>query len=72
MYKFSLLDKISFILVVIGSVDWGLVGLFNFDIISTLFGSAMIIARIIYILVGVAGIDMLLVIIRIKQQKLAK
>lgn len=72
MYKFSLLDKVSFILVIISAVDWGLVGLFNFDIISALFGSAMIIARIIYILVGVAGIDMFLLIIRLKQQKLAK
>lgn len=72
MYKFSLLDKVSLILVVIGALDWGLVGLFNFDIISALFGSAMVIARIIYILVGVAGIDMLLLIIRIKQQKLEK
>lgn len=72
MYKFSLLDKISFILIVIGAVDWGLVGLFNFDIISALFSGAMLIARIIYILVGASGIDMLLLIIRLKQQKLAK
>ncbi|GAA0735075.1 DUF378 domain-containing protein [Clostridium oceanicum] len=57
MYKLSLIDKLSFILVIIGALNWGLIGLFNFNLIGAIFGEpANFIGRIIYILVGVAGI----------------
>lgn len=69
MYKFSIIDKISLIFIIIGSINWGLVGLFNFDVVAFLFANAAIIGRIIYILIGVAGIDMLLLVFKAKQQK---
>ena len=55
--KLNLLDWIAMILVIIGSVNWGLIGLFDFDIVATLFGDmALSLSRIIYSLVGLAGL----------------
>lgn len=52
-----MLDKISLILVIIGAVNWGSIGLFQFDIVSWIFGGQdAIISRIIYTLVALAGI----------------
>ena len=44
------------VLTVIGALNWGLIGLFNFDLVATLFGSMTIISRTIYTLVGIAGL----------------
>ncbi|MFA9397171.1 MAG: DUF378 domain-containing protein [Clostridiaceae bacterium] len=65
MYKFSSLDKISFILIIIGAINWGLLGLFNFNLVGFIFGSGAI-ARIVYILIGVAGVVMLIFLVRSK------
>ncbi|MBC2582856.1 DUF378 domain-containing protein [Clostridium sp. DJ247] len=67
MYKLSLIDKISMILVIIGALNWGLIGLFNLNLIGLLFGEpANFIGRIIYILVGVAGVNILLFLFKMK------
>ena len=49
-------DKIVLILIVIGAINWGLIGLFNLNLVSTIFGNMSLISRIIYILVGVSGL----------------
>jgi uncharacterized membrane protein YuzA (DUF378 family) len=51
------LDRIALILVIIGALNWGLIGIFGFDLVATIFGgqSAML-SRIIYALVGLAGL----------------
>ncbi|WP_437590775.1 DUF378 domain-containing protein [Sorangium sp. So ce1000] len=46
-------------LVVIGAVNWGFVGLFEFDVIAGIFGRLSAISRIIYVLVGLAGLYLL-------------
>ena len=52
-----MLDKICLVLTIIGAINWGSVGLFQFDIVAALFGgSASILSRIIYTLVALAGI----------------
>ena len=51
-----MLDKISLVLVIIGAINWGLIGFFNLDVISLLFGSLSMITRIIYAIVGIAGV----------------
>ncbi len=50
-------DKISLVLVIIGAINWALVGIFQFDLVAYLFGgqSAML-SRIVYTLVGAAGL----------------
>ena len=52
-----MLDRISLILVVIGALNWGSIGLFQFDIVAWIFGGqGAILSRIIYTLVAFAGI----------------
>jgi uncharacterized membrane protein YuzA (DUF378 family) len=46
------LNLITLILLIVGGLNWGLVGLFNFDLVATLFGAGSIFARIVYLLVG--------------------
>ncbi len=52
----KIIDKIALILVIIGAIVWGLIGLFNFNLVEMLFGNMTIISRIIYTLVGVSGL----------------
>ena len=47
---------LALILVVVGAVNWGLVGLFQFDLVAALFGPASALSRLVYSLVGLAGI----------------
>jgi uncharacterized membrane protein YuzA (DUF378 family) len=55
--KVKLLSKIAFILVLIGAINWGLVGLFQFVLVAALFGGmSSLISRIIYTLVGLSGV----------------
>ena len=52
---------VAFVLVVIGAVNWGLVGLAQFDLVAALFGgSATLLSRVVYSLVGVAGLLLIL------------
>lgn len=51
-----ILKIISFILVIIGALNWGLVGLFGFDPVAAVFGDMTFLARTVYILVGLAAI----------------
>ena len=51
------LDRISLVLVIIGALNWGSIGLFQFDIVGWIFGGqSAIISRIIYTVVALAGI----------------
>jgi uncharacterized protein len=52
----KVLYYIALTLVIIGALNWLLVGLFDFNLVSTLFGTMSILSRIIYILVGISGI----------------
>ncbi len=49
------MKRVALALVIIGAINWGLIGLFNFNLVETLFGET-IVSRIIYILVGLSGI----------------
>ena len=52
-----MLDKISLILVIIGALNWGSIGLFQFDIVAWIFGGqGAILSRIVYTLVALAGV----------------
>ena len=50
------IDVIAEILLLIGGLNWGLVGIFNFDLVAAIFGDLSIISRIIYILVAVSAL----------------
>jgi len=50
------LDIIALLLVIIGAVNWGLIGFFQFDLVAALFGTMSSFSRIVYSLVGIAGL----------------
>ena len=52
----QIIQKIALVLIIIGAVNWGLVGLFDYNLVDSLFGVGSMISKIIYILVGIAGI----------------
>ncbi len=52
-----MLDRIALILVIIGALNWGAIGIFGFDVVGWIFGGqGAIISRIIFALVGIAGV----------------
>lgn len=52
----KVIDTIALILVIIGAINWGLIGFFNFNLVDTIFGAMSVISRIIYALVGISGL----------------
>lgn len=50
------LDYTVLTFVIIGAVNWGLIGFFDFDLVSTLFGQMSLLSRIIYAVVGIGGL----------------
>jgi uncharacterized protein len=52
----SVLSVIALVLLIVGGLNWALVGLFNFDLVAALFGEMSTLSRIVYVLVGVAAL----------------
>jgi len=51
------MDRLALLLVIIGALNWGLIGLFQFDLVASLLGGqASLFSRIVYSLVGLAGV----------------
>jgi uncharacterized membrane protein YuzA (DUF378 family) len=50
------LDVVVWVLLAIGGLNWGLVGVFNFDLVATIFGEMSILSRIVYALVGLSAL----------------
>jgi len=51
------LQKVALVLTIIGALNWGLVGLFEFDLVASLFGGTEeVVSRVIYTVIGLAGI----------------
>lgn len=65
----NILKIIALIFCIIGSVNWGLIGLLNFNLVDTLFGVGSLISIIIYILVGVSGFISILTLIDLIEKK---
>ncbi len=49
------IDVIVAVLLVVGGLNWGLVGLFKFDLVATIFGEMSIVSRVVYTLVGLSA-----------------
>jgi uncharacterized membrane protein YuzA (DUF378 family) len=62
-----LLNPIALVLVIVGALNWGLVGLFEFDLVAEItgdtFGTTNAVSRIVYILVGAAGVYLALTVL---------
>ncbi len=52
----KILYYIALTLVIIGAINWLLIGLFSFDLVATLFGAMSVFSRIVYVLVGISGL----------------
>jgi uncharacterized membrane protein YuzA (DUF378 family) len=65
------LDLVANILLVVGGLNWGLVGAANFDLVAAIFGSMSPLSRIIYVLVGLAALYRLLQWKAIERRSLA-
>ncbi|MDQ0148383.1 DUF378 domain-containing protein [Eubacterium multiforme] len=50
------LDTLALLLVIIGAINWGLIGFFQFDLVKNLFGDMSTLSRIIYSIIGIAGL----------------
>ena len=56
MNKLNAFDWVALILVIVGGLNWGLVGLLKFDLVATLFGDMSVLSRIVYSLVGLSAV----------------
>lgn len=52
----KIIDKIALALIVIGAINWGLIAVFNFDLVAAIFGDMTVLSRMVYGLVGVSGL----------------
>ncbi len=65
-----MMDRIALILVIIGALNWGLIGLFGFDAVAFLCGGQMaVLSRIIYSVVGIAGLWCVSLLFRERDQQ---
>ena len=54
--KMNALDWIAMVLLIVGGLNWGLVGLFNYDLVAALFGDQTPFSRVVYVLVGLSAL----------------
>lgn len=59
MAKKNILDWIAFVLVIVGGLNWGLVGIMNWDLVAKIFGTIPMVQKVIYILVGLSALYMI-------------
>ncbi|MHB0858609.1 MAG: DUF378 domain-containing protein [Anaerolineae bacterium] len=69
MRRVTGLDWVALILLIIGGLNWLLVGLFSFDLVAAIFGELSLLSRIVYILVGLAALYVLWFAVRISGER---
>ncbi|MFC1645316.1 DUF378 domain-containing protein [Patescibacteria group bacterium] len=62
MRKLNILDWIALILVIVGGLNWALVGIFGFDLVAAIFGDMSMFSRIVYTLVGLSAVYLITII----------
>ena len=58
------LNKITLLLLMVGGLNWGLVGLLAFDLVAAIFGEMSVISRIVYVLVGVSALAQIVPLVK--------
>lgn len=58
MKKLNSIDMTMMILLIVGGLNWGLVGILDFDLVATIFGDGAAVSRIVYSLVGISAVYM--------------
>lgn len=66
----NVLEKIALVFTIIGGINWGLVGIFDYNLVDSIFGAGSVVARIIYIVVAVSAlINILLLFMPLDENK---
>lgn len=68
MNNLNLLDWLTLVLVIVGALNWGLVGLFKFNLVEAIFGKDTMLARIVYSLVGLSGLYLIYLITQLNRK----
>jgi uncharacterized membrane protein YuzA (DUF378 family) len=63
--KFNAIDWLALVLIIVGGLNWGLVGAFDFNLVDTIFGEKSALSRIVYVLVGLAALYMVFAAIKL-------
>lgn len=66
------LDILAYLLVIVGGINWGLVGFFNYNLVTQIFGESTPVTRIIYAAVGLAAIYLLYSFMRVNRHDRGK
>ena len=64
MIRFNVIDWVAMVLGTIGALNWGLVGAFNFNLVTALFGAVPALVTAVYVIVGLAGLWMVYMLVR--------
>ena len=68
MKNLNVFDWLAIVLVIIGALNWGLVGAFKFDLVAVLFGDMTVLSRIVYDLVGLAAIYLAVIAMNLQKR----
>lgn len=68
MKPLNALDYFAFVILIIGGLNWGLVGVFKYDIIATIFGDMTTFSRLIYDLVGLSAIYIAVIMMNLQKK----
>ncbi|MDO9231152.1 MAG: DUF378 domain-containing protein [bacterium] len=67
MNKLNAIDWVAIILLAVGGLNWGLVGILNFDLVATIFGDMSVLSRIVYAVVGVCAVYVLAISVKLRK-----
>jgi uncharacterized membrane protein YuzA (DUF378 family) len=63
------INTVTLLSLIIGGLNWGLVGLFGFDLVATIFGEMSVLSRIVYVLVGLSALYQIVPLIKAGDQR---
>ena len=66
-----IVNTITLVLLIVGGLNWGLVGLFGFDLVASIFGEMSLLSRIVYSLVGACALWQLVALVGTDRQRVA-
>ena len=64
MFRLNAIDWTALILAIVGAINWGLVGLFGFNLVNAIFGWSPALESILYVIVGLAGLWLVYTLVR--------
>lgn len=56
MRRMNGLEWTALVLIIIGALNWGLIGLFGFNLVEAIFGSGSLLSKLVYVIIGAAGL----------------